>query len=484
MPLAVMLAWLLARTDLPCRGGLEFMFWVGFFLPSLSVTMGWIVLLDPQAGLLNQLAQSLPFVDSAPFNIYSFWGIVWAHLATSSVSVKVILLTPMLRNLDASFEEVARVSGASRWKTLRLVVIPLALPALLTVLVLSTIRALQTFEIEMVLGPPFDFWVFGSIIYKMMQQLPPQFGPATALATMAFLLITPLIVCHRWLIGRKDYASISGRIKLAPTPLGKWRTPLFVMVLAITVTFTVVPIIFLLAASFMKLFGFINMAEPWTLSHWTEVLTDDFFDQSLMNTLKLAAGAAICSVIFSALTAYFAVRSRYPGRGILDFLSWLPFAIPGLLMGVGLLYVVLGNPLLRPIYGSIPLLIIAAVVTHMTLGVQILKANLVQLGDGLEEAARTSGASWWQTFRRIVVPIIMPTLILVGVLSFIGATRDIASVALLASNDTKTLSLLQLDYMIDGRSESAAVISVVVIALTTGIAFLARMFGLKLGVRD
>jgi iron(III) transport system permease protein len=119
----------------------------------------------------------------------------------------------------------------------------------------------------------------------------------------------------------------------------------------------------------------------------------------------------------------------------------------------------------------------------MTLGVQILKATMVQLGAGLEEAARTSGASWWYGFRHVIVPILMPTLVLVGVVNFIAAARDIASVALLATNASKTLSLLQLDYMIDGRSEEAAVVSVVVICLTTGVAFLARLLGLRLGLR-
>jgi iron(III) transport system permease protein len=126
---------------------------------------------------------------------------------------------------------------------------------------------------------------------------------------------------------------------------------------------------------------------------------------------------------------------------------------------------------------------LATVIAGMTLGTQILKATIVQLGAALEEAARTSGASWWYGFRHVVVPILMPTLVLVGVVNFIAASRDIASVALLATNKTKTLSLLQLDYLIDGRSEAAAVVSVVVIALTTGVAFLARLSGIRLGMR-
>lgn len=483
LPSAVLLAWLLARTDLPLRGTLEFAFWITFFLPSLSVTLGWIVLLDPQNGLLNQLARALPLVTGSPFDIYSFWGIVWTHLSTSSLAIKVMLLTPIFRNLDATFEEAARCSGASRWQTLTRIVIPATAPAIMTVLVLSVIRAMQTFEIEMVLGPPFNFWVFGTKIYILVAQVPPEFGPATALAVIGFVVITPLIFCHRWLMTRTDYTSVTGRVRTHPLSLGRWRYPIFAAVALLVLAITVLPVTFLVTASFMKLFGFFNIADPWTLAHWHSVLSDDFFIRSLVHTLELAGSTALASVALCSLAAYFTVRSPYLGRGALDFLSWLPFAIPGILLGIGLLYVFLGNPILRQLYGSIAVMTLATVIAGMTLGTQILKATIVQLGAALEEAARTSGASWWYGFRHVVVPILMPTLVLVGVVNFIAASRDISSVALLATNKTKTLSLLQLDYLIDGRSEAAAVVSVVVIALTTGVAFLARLFGIRLGVR-
>ncbi len=484
LPSAIVLAWLIARTDLPLRGALEFMFWVTFFLPSLSVTLGWIVLLDPQNGLLNRLALSLPFVAKPPFNIYSFWGIVWTHLSTSALAIKVMLLTPIFRNVDAAFEEASRCSGAGRWQTLTRIVVPVVAPAILTVLVLSVIRAMQTFEIEMVLGPPFNFWVFGTKIYILVAQVPPEFAPATALAVIGFVIVTPLIVCHRWLMTRADYTSLTGRVRTHPLPLGRWRWPAFAAVALLALAISALPVTFLVTASFMKLFGFFAIAEPWTLAHWRSVLSGDFFLRALGNTIELACGAALAAVALCSLAAYFTVRSRYRGRGLLDFLSWLPFAIPGILRGVGLLYVVLGNPLLRMMYGSIALMILATVIAGMTLGTQILKATMVQLGAGLEEAARTSGASWWYGFRHVIVPIVAPTLVLVGIVNFIAASRDIASIALLATNATKTLSLLQLDYMIDGRSEAAAVVSVVVILLTTAVAFLARLFGIRLGIRS
>jgi iron(III) transport system permease protein len=343
---------------------------------------------------------------------------------------------------------------------------------------------LQTFEIEMVLGPPFNFFVFGTMIYRLIEQSPPQFGSAAALASMVFITVTPLIILHRWLVTRKDYTSITGRIRTQPTRLGRWRIPLFILVCLFVATITVLPVSFVIMASLMKLFGFFSIAEPWTLGHWTRVLNDAFFIRALDSTLRVAFGVALTSMLFCTLVAYFAVRSRYKGRGVLDFLSWLPFAIPGILLGIGILYVVLGNPVFRLAYGTLPLLVLAMVISNMTLGTQIVKSAMLQLGSQLEEAARTSGASWSTSLRKIVIPILAPTLVLVGVANFISSTREIATVALLAANHSKTLSLLQLDYLTDGQLESGAVISVVLIVLTTGIAFIARLFGLKMGIRD
>ena len=117
LPLAVLIAWILARTDLPGRSWIEFAFWAAFFLPTFTVTLSWILLLDPEYGLINTWIAALPFVGAGPFNIYSFWGIVWVHLVTGSLTVKVILLTPAFRNMNASFEEASRVAGASTWRT-------------------------------------------------------------------------------------------------------------------------------------------------------------------------------------------------------------------------------------------------------------------------------------------------------------------------------------------------------------------------------
>ncbi|HEY2990233.1 MAG TPA: iron ABC transporter permease [Candidatus Binatia bacterium] len=482
-PIAVFIAWLLARTDLPGKYGLEFMFWLSFFLPSLSVTLGWILFLDPDYGLANQMWKALFGGAAGPFNIYSFWGIVWAHIGHNTTAVKVMLLTPAFRNMDASLEEASETSGASTIGTLVRILIPIMAPVMMVVLILAIINGLQAFEIEMILGAPIGLHVYSTKVYQLIQQEPPAFGPATALSTVVLLILLPLIFTQRRLIGRRQYTTITGRYRPKEITLGKWKYPALILVVLVAATITVAPMSFVLMGTFMSLFGFFHIEHPWTLHNWTRVFDDPIFLLSLKNTILMSLGAAVASVALFSLVAYISVRTRFVWRSALDFISWFPSAVPGILMSIGLLWLFLDIWVFRQLYGTLWLLIFATVISSMTLGTQLLKTNLLQLGMELEEASRAVGASWWATYRRIVVPLLFPTLLLVSVLSFIHAARDISNVALLATSKSRTLALLQLDFMVSGRYESAAVVATIVMLLTTGVALVARVLGLRVGIR-
>ena len=482
LPIAILLAWVIARTDVPCSSTLEFLFWLGYFLPPLPVTMGWILLLDPDYGLFNQWLTHLPWISRPPLNIYSFWGIVWAHLTTSTVAVEVMLLTPAFRNMDATLEEASLVSGAGVIRTLRKIVVPLMTPIVGVVLLLGIVHSLQAFELELILGFPFRFYVFSTQIYWLLNQQPPQFAAATALGSTILFLMVPLVILQGQGVAQRSFATVGGRYKGHKQRLGKWRWPVFVFLITVALVITFIPFLFLTLASFMARFGYFNVPKPWTALHWSRVIEDSVFLQSLKNTLVLAGATALVSVIFFTLIAYIIIRTRFVGRAALDMVSWLPATLPGIILGLGLLSVFLGTPFLRPLYGSMFLLIIATVISSMTLGVQVIKSALTQLAVELEEAAKVAGGSGWSSFRDIILPIITPSLLLVGTLSFIAAARNVSTVALIATSHTRPLSLLQLDFLVESRYESAAVIGIIVVALTTGVALISRLLGLRTGI--
>jgi iron(III) transport system permease protein len=477
-------AWLIARTDMPMKGFLEFLFWLSFFLPALPETMGWILLLDPKYGLLNQGLMGIGVLSQPLFNIYSFWGIIWAHLG-GTVSVKVMLLAPAFRNLDAALEESSRISGASGWHTFFHIIVPIMMPAILVTAILGLIRSLEAFEIELLLGTPIGLQVYSTKIHELVTWEPPQFPPAMALSTVFLAVLLLLVALQRIYIGKKSYTTVTGRgFSIRRTQLGRWRYPAFALVLTFALVITVIPTVLLLTGTFMKLFGFFAIAEPWTLDNWRQTLHDPVLLRSLGNTLAIGLGSGLVGVCFYSMIAYFIVKTRYRGRWLLDFLSWLPWSIPGILLGVALLWTFLQTRIFLPIYGSIYILMIAMVIKSMPFGTQLVKSVLLQLGNDLEEASKVCGGNWFDTYRRVVLPLIFPALVTVGLIGFISAARDISTVVLLGSGKSRTLSLLMLDFAAGAEFEKATVVAVMVVGLVVAAALTARIIGGHVGVRE
>jgi iron(III) transport system permease protein len=477
LPLAVLIAWLIARTDLPGRDWIELGFWAAFFLPTLTVTLGWILLLDPDYGLLNTWLARL--VGRKPFDIYSFWGIVWVHVITGSLTVKVILLTPAFRNMNAALEEASRVAGASTLRTALRITVPVMAPAILSVLLLGTMVSLQTFEVEQVLGLPFRFFVFSTMIYDLLVTRVPRYDAATALAVVTLAAMLPLVLAQQWLTRGRRYTTVTGQFQHRAHALGRGRWPAFALVMAILVIVLGVPLVFAVLGSFMKLFGFFDIPQPWTLENWTTVLTDDLFLRSVGNTVVLAVSTAAIAVIVHSVIAYIAVRTRYAGRRALDVVSWLPFTVPGIILGLALLWLFLDVRVLRPLYGTMTVLVVAGVIAGMPLGVQIIKSGLLQLGSELEEASRIAGASWWATYRRVVLRLMAPTLAAVAMITFVGAARSIGNIALLATSANRPLSILQLDYIAQRKLEAAVVVACIIMIISLAGALAARLVGLR-----
>ena len=475
--IAIMIAWLLARTDMPGRRTLEFMFWIAFFLPTIPVVQAWVLLLDRDYGLVNQALTQLPFVRGPVFDIHSFSGIVWAHLAHNAIAIKIILLVPFFRAMDSSLEEAARLSGSGVLGTVRRITAPVLAPGLIAVFLIGMIYTLHSFEIETILGPPFRFSIFSTEVYALINQERPNFGAATALSSSILLCMLPFIVAHRWLTSRSHHTTIGGRYQGNRTRLGRWKYPALGFVMALALLTTVVPLVMLLVGSFAKKWGFFAMAEPWTLGHWASVFSDSLFLSSLKNSLLLGIGTALFGMVGFAIVAYIAARTRFALRGLLDFLTWLPSVLPGIILSLGLLWLFLGTPILKPIYGSVLGMVIATFIGCMTIGVQMINSNLVQLGSELEEAARIAGGNWWQTYRHVVLPLTLPVILLTGALCFALAIRNVSNVVFLGSASTKPLSLLQLDFMVEGRYEPASVLGILLVLLTVGAAVLARHYG-------
>ena len=485
-PIATVISLTLARTRIPFSHGLEFLFWVTFIFPAVASTVGWMMLLSPGWGFLNQALQLLPFIHQGPFNIFSVPGIVWVRVMGDGIAFKVILLTPAFRNMDSALEEAGRVSGASKLSTLRRITLPVMISPIVLVLALQLIRIFQGFEVEYLLGARWGFFVYSTLIYQLVHlENIPRFADAVVLASVTLMIIALIIPLQRWILQRRPYTTVGSSFRPGLIDLGRWRWFAFGAILAIVLTLTAVPAVVLVAGSFMVRVGFFNTTPLWTLEHWQYVFADPAFLRAMGTTLVLALTAGICSPILFSFLAYMIVRTRWRGRGLLDTLIWGAAAMPGILLGLGLLLTFLTTPGLKWIFGTIWPLIIVIIVAGITTGTNVFKGVLVQLARDLEEAGRASGASWLRTYVQIVLPVLMPTMVLIGTLSFVSAAGMTSSIVLLASRDTTTLSLLALQYGAGtgARLEEAGIISLIITALTLSLALPVRLLALRVGVR-
>ena len=482
-PVGVAIAWLLARTRIPFSHTLEFLFWVSYMVPALPTTIAWITLLDPDIGMINVALKKLLQLDQGPFNIFSVPGIVWANLMGHGISIKVMLLTPAFRNMDSTLEEVARVGGASNLRTLFKVTLPLMISPMMMVFALQLLRVFQSFETEYLLGMPFGFFVYSTKIFTLIRNQIPNYGEATVLASLTLLMIALIIPLQRWILERRRYTTITGSFRPGLIDLGRWNYVSFGAIALLLALLTVGPLAILVLGSFMQRIGYFVLG--YTLEHWRFVLGDPVFVKALRTTLILAISAAVCSPLVFSVLAYILVRTRLPGRGALDLMIWSAGAIPGILAGLGLLWVFIGTPGLNFLFGTIWALIIVVMLQGKTTGVNIMKGVLVQVGADMEEAARVSGAGWIRTYVRIWLPLLMPTLILLAVMNFVSAAGATSSIILLASRDTMTLSLmaLELSSVAVSNREAASIISIFIVLFTMTGALLVRYFGRRLGVR-
>ena len=384
--------------------------------------------------------------------------------------------------MDATLEDAGRVCGSGALQVFRRITLPLLVPAIVTGTILGFIRGLEAFEVEQLLGTPDKLYVYSTHVYALINWEPPRFGEAMALSTLVLLALLMLALLYQRYTAAHGHATITGAgMSLREFSIGRWRYALSALFFLIIIVTVFVPMGFLVLGTTMTLFGFFDIPDPFTLEHWRTALGDSNFLPAVVNTLILGLGAGSIGVFAYASIAYLVVRTRFAFRPVTDFLAWLPWCVPGILLGVGFLVLILTNPLLTPFYGTIGILVLAISVSQLPLGVSMMKTSVVQIGIELEQASQVCGARRFHTFRRIVLPLMKPMLISMFVLVTIAGIRDVSTVLLLAQPSSLPLSVLMLEYANNGDVEPAAVIGVVTSALIIAIAIAARRFGLQIG---
>lgn len=477
--IAFVIAWLIARVQVPFHGFFEALCWFAYFLPTIPMLSGWILLLDPDFGLLNSLANAAGLTSGPLFDIRTPGGIIWSHLSLQTVPFLVIILLPAMRLLDRTLLDAATVAGAGPWKVLTRIVLPATAPFLMLAGLASWIRAVESFEIEQILGGFQDYFVLTSKIYDYLSEDSQRIADALALSSLFLIVLIVLGLIYQRLLERRGPIQVySGRSAPVKGTGSKRLRRAGTVALALYFSITLLlPFSMLICGSFMTLFGFFSIAEPWTLGNWQTVLGSSDFYRSLKATLLLGFSTAIPGTLFFALVAWGLARMTGVVGRIGTLLVWLPWAFPGLVLGLGILELSLTMPGLNLFYGSLLPLVVGLIIRDLPIGVHMMRNSIGQADRELTEAAQLAGSGWLRTLWRIVLPINAPALVLVFLLLFSGAITDVGTILLIAPPGMQSLSLLTFNYVSVGNFEAATVVGTIVAFLSLGVALLADRLG-------
>lgn len=478
------LAYLNVRTAVPFKALFFAASIVPLIIPGILYTISWIFLASPQIGLLNAALE--PVFGSAPFDIFTIWGMIWVEGLHSSPIV-FLLMVAAFRSMDPSLEESALMSGATRIQTLRKVTLPLVRPALLSAVLIILITSLESFEVPALLGLQNGIYVFTSRIYFVLRTYPPDLAAAGALAVSLLVIAVIGVALARLLAGRgsKTYQTITGKgFRPRPMELGKWKPVVGAGILLYFFATVLAPLIVLVYTSLLPFYRAPSLSaiQSFTLENYVSVLNLNQAQTALQNSLVLGLSTATAVMAFMAVAAWIAVRSRIPGRGLLEQLTFVPLVIPGLVLGLSLSFVYLRSPI--PIYGTIFILLIAYCTKYMPYGMRYATTSMGQISGELEESALVCGASWFQTFRRVLLPLLSPGILAGWVYILVVSFRELSSSILLYSPGNEVLSILIFEQYENGQFTVLAALGVLMVLTLVVLVGIAYKLGAKVGLRE
>lgn len=475
--LAVFLAYLNTRTNMPMKGLFTVLSIVPMMIPHLLFSVSWALLLNPSNGLLNMMLQNTFGLQEAPLDIYSLWGMILVE-GLLNMPIAYLIIAPAMASFDVSLEESSRVFGGGVWRTLVRVTLPVLRPAILAAFILAIVRSLASYAVPRVLGTPGRVDVLATYLFEMISTgFAPDYGKAAALGMSVLSASIGLIVLYRYLTAESSkYVTISSRgFKPTLIELRRAKAPLFIVVGIISILMIVLPVAVLLYTSMIP-YSMVPSAKAFSMmswANWIDVLQDPLSKVAMKNSLFLAVVGATLGVLLSLFVAYVVVKLRTRAAGLLDTLSFLSFSFPGIVIGIGFMWFFVQTPL----YATLTALLLAYIAAYLPYGIRPLSAAFVQVHAHLEESSLVSGASSLTTMRRIIVPLLIPGVVSAWILMATMYIRELTVSVVLSRPGTEVLAVQILSYAEDGLWGKLSALGIIMILISTALVLLAMYIG-------
>jgi iron(III) transport system permease protein len=486
LALGMPIAWLVERTDFPGKALVFTLMSVSLVIPGFSVALGWLFLLHPRIGLINQGLVAALGLAEAPFNIASIGGMA-AIEGLSLASVGFIMTSAALKSINPSLEEAAMMAGATNWRVLRRITIPVLWPAFMGACIYIFTIGFSSFDVPAILGLPNRIFTFPTYIFNELNPSvgTPRYGRVAVLG-VAMILVATLLT---WTYNRTQresgrYAIVTGkayRPRLIELKNGK--IPAIVFVTMYFIIAQGLPVLVLIWVSGLPYPQVPSVAalDQFSFTNFTN-LSASLIGRALKNTFLLMLLVPTLTVFFSLVISWIVLRSKIPGRFLFDFFAFLPQAVPAIVFSVAALLFALTITRIVPVYGTVALLIAVYTIARLGYGTRMTNSALIQIHHELDEAALTSGASLLRVLICILVPLIAPTLLYSWVWIALLAYRELTLPVLISTTSNQPVSVVVWGYVVSSAYGQASALILLMLACLLPVLFLYWMAARRVGL--
>ncbi|MGH7875390.1 MAG: ABC transporter permease [Candidatus Binatia bacterium] len=465
--IGALLAWLVARTDLPWKKPIRALVMASFVTPPFLGAFAWTLLAGPNAGALNKFYRFVTGSEEALLNIFTMSGLIFV-MALYSFPYVFSMIANVCELISADLEDAAEILGANKWRIAWTVTLPLALPALIGGFILAFLHSLSLFGAPAILGLPAGLHTITTQIWALFQY-PPRLDLAAAFSVPLLLATMALIAGQKKILGRKGYSTVGGKgAQKRLIQLGWGRIPVLVFVLGVLSLSVFLPYWILLKAALSQAWALPLTWDNFTLKN----LSFAFFEYgdtqlAIYNTFKLGILTATIGTLLATLIAYIANRNLFRGARYLSFFALAPLVIPGIVLAVGLFIVYTRPPLV--LYGTIWILFVAFLTKEMPIGFSQAESTFKSIHPELEDASRIIGANRLTSLIDVTVPLARSGLIAAWSFIFIGVIRELSASILLFAPKSKVVSVVIFDLKEEGQVGVIAVLGILLLVVSFAV---------------
>jgi len=483
--LGVFLAWAVARTDIPGKRVWQMLLLIPYVIPPFIGAISWTFLLGP-TGYINEFLKTVLSLESPPINIYSIPGMIFV-LTVYRYAVAFIVVLPTMQKIPATMEEAARISGASHWRTMKDITLPLLAPSIIGAMLLLFMFVLADFGVSAALGAPNRIRLMTTQIYYLIRRPDMQDNMQIAAAYSIFLSLFGLIglALYNRVLKTNKFSVVSGKSAAAePVKLGSAKWALTGALVLVFLVSACAPIMVAFITALTRVFGLPFGPGNITIKNITNLFLIPNISRAFRNSLTLSSVSAVIITFVTLIIAYITVRRGVRGVrgvGLMQTMVTLPYALPGTIIAIAMI-LAFARPLPVvgwKIYGTIWILLIAYAARFMNLGYNNITGAISQIDPSLEEAARISGASHMRAFGDIMLPLLGGSLISSFFLVVAPSLSEVTLSTLLWSVGNETIGTVVFNAQEEGKILRTAALSIILIILVILINVFIQYIGEK-----